>query len=116
MASETAVLSRWMPWAARVTDADWNAVYAEQLPRIYNFLRYRVANPADAEDLTSATFERAWRSRHRYRRDFEGFAAWLFAIARNLPLSPYPRARPPPPPHPPAPLPTPPPPPPHPPP
>src|SRR6266436_4708857 len=94
MASETAVLSRWMPWAARVTDADWNAVYAEQLPRIYNFLRYRVANPADAEDLTSATFERAWRSRHRYRGDFEGFAAWLFAIARNLAIDHYRRARP----------------------
>lgn len=83
-----------MPWSMRATDADWDAVYAEQLPRIFNFFRYRVRNPADAEDLTSATFERAWRSRDRFRGDLDGFAAWLFAIARNLAIDHYRSARP----------------------
>jgi len=36
-----------------------------------------------AEDLTSVTFERAWRARHRYRRDLAGFGTWLIAIARH---------------------------------
>jgi RNA polymerase sigma-70 factor (ECF subfamily) len=83
MASESLTWSRILPWSA-ATDADWEAVFAEQLPRIYNFFRYRVGDGPDAEDLTSATFERAWRARHRYRRDVAGFGTWLHAIARNL--------------------------------
>ena len=73
---------------AMVTDlqpaADWPAVYAQQLPRIYNFFRYRLGHEALAEDLTSRTFEKAWRDRHRYRKDLAGFATWLLRIARNV--------------------------------
>jgi len=65
-------------------DVDWNRVYAEQLPRVYNFFRFRVGNRADVEDLTSRTFEKAWQSRERYRRDVAQFSTWLFTIARNL--------------------------------
>ncbi len=65
-------------------DADWNAIYAEYLPRIYNFVRYRVEDNQVAEDLTSAAFERAWRSRASYRHDLAAFNTWLFTIARNL--------------------------------
>jgi len=63
---------------------DWDAVYAEQLPRVYNFFRYRLRDIAVAEDLTAATFEKAWRARESYRRDIAGFATWLLAIARNV--------------------------------
>jgi RNA polymerase sigma-70 factor (ECF subfamily) len=38
----------------------------------------------DVEDLTSRTFEKAWRARHRYRRDLAGFSTWLLVIARNV--------------------------------
>ncbi len=68
---------------APARDEDWDALYAEQLPRVYNYLRFRVGNDAVAEDLTSVTFERAWRARTRYRRDLAGFGTWLLAIARN---------------------------------
>jgi len=57
---------------------DWDAVYAEQLPRVYNFFRYRLRDDSAAEDLT------AWRARESYRRDIAGFATWLLAIARNV--------------------------------
>ena len=74
-----------LPWAADpARDADWDALYADQLPRVYNFFRYRVGDGAVAEDLTSVTFEKAWRSRDRYRRDLAGFGTWLIAIARNV--------------------------------
>src|SRR6516164_3928963 len=63
---------------------DWDAVYAEQLPRVYNFFRYRLRDDSVAEDLTAATFEKAWRARESYRRDIAGFATWLLAIARNV--------------------------------
>ena len=67
-----------------VQPVDWNAVYSEQLPRIYNFLRFRVGRRADAEELTSRTFEKAWIARDRYRRDVAGFSTWLIGIARNV--------------------------------
>lgn len=83
------VLGRWIPWAAPVREADWEALYAEQLPRVYNFFRYRVGHGAVAEDLTSLTFEKAWQARGRYRRDLAAFSTWLMAIARNVAVDHY---------------------------
>lgn len=65
-------------------ELDWNAVYADQLPRVYNYFRFRVARSHDVEELTARTFEKAWRARAKYRRDLAGFSTWLFAIARNV--------------------------------
>jgi RNA polymerase sigma-70 factor (ECF subfamily) len=65
-------------------EPDWNAVYADQLPRIYNYFRFRVGPAHDVEELTARTFEKAWRKRAQYRRDLSGFSTWLFAIARNV--------------------------------
>ena len=71
-------------WATSATDAvDWEAVYAEQLPRVYNFFRYRLGDAA-AEDLTATTFLKAWTARGRYRADRAGTSTWLMAIARNV--------------------------------
>jgi RNA polymerase sigma-70 factor (ECF subfamily) len=69
-------------WIA--AEPDWDQVYAEQLPRVLNYFRYRLDHTADVEDLTSRTFEKAWRARHRYRRDLGGFSTWLLTIARNI--------------------------------
>jgi len=65
-------------------EVDWSAVYAEQLPRVYNYFRYRLGDDGEAKDLTSQTFEKAWRHRKRYRRDVAAFSTWLLTIARNL--------------------------------
>jgi RNA polymerase sigma-70 factor (ECF subfamily) len=65
------------------TEVDWDAAYAEQLPRIYNYFRFRLGSEIDVEELTSATFEKAWRARHRYRHDLAAFSTWLFKIAQN---------------------------------
>lgn len=68
---------------------DWDALYEEQLPRVYNFFRYRLGDDSAAEDLTAATFEKAWRARARYRRSQGAFTTWLFAIARNVAIDYY---------------------------
>ena len=65
-------------------EPDWDEVYAEHLPRVLNYFRYRLGPTADVEDLTARTFEKAWRARHRYRRDLAGFSTWLLTIARNV--------------------------------
>jgi len=80
---EQALPGRLVRWIT-AAEPDWDAVYAEQLPRVYNFFRYRFGPSMDAEDLTARTFEKAWQARHRYRRDVAGFATWLLAIARNV--------------------------------
>ena len=70
--------------ARTAEDLDWDAVYADQAPRVYNYFRFRLGRTADAEDLTARTFEKAWRSRATYRRDLAGFSTWLFKIAQNV--------------------------------
>ena len=82
MAFEQALPRRLAHWVT--AEPDWEHVYAEQLPRVLNFFRYRFGDGADIEDLTARTFEKAWRARHRYRRDVAGFATWLLTIARNV--------------------------------
>ena len=66
------------------SELDWDAIYADQVGRIYAYFRYRLGNDADIEDLTSRTFEKAWLARGRYRRDLAGFSTWLFRIAQNV--------------------------------
>lgn len=76
---------RLFPWlGASATEADFEQLYQVELPRIYNFFRYRVGAGQLAEDLTSETFEKAWRNRDRYRRDLAAFSTWLFTIAQRV--------------------------------
>lgn len=82
MAFEQALPRRLARWVA--AEPDWDQVYAGQLPRVLNFFRYRLGDTAEAEDLTARTFEKAWRARHRYRRDLAGFSTWLLTIARHV--------------------------------
>lgn len=89
--SETLMPARILPLAP-AREADWDALYAEQMPRIYNFFRYRVGPGPEAEDLTAETFHRAWEARRRYRRDLSAFSTWLFTIAQRLAIDHY-RAR-----------------------
>ena len=68
---------------------DWDAIYEEELPRIYNYFLYRVNNRQVAEDLTSTTFERAWSSRKSYRADIAAISTWLFTIAHRVGVDYY---------------------------
>lgn len=63
---------------------DWQVVYQDMLPKIYTFFCYRVGNHLLAEDLTSQTFEKAWKGRNHYRKDIGAISNWLFGIARNV--------------------------------
>src|SRR5688572_26825878 len=68
----------------RTREVDWEAAYHKDVPRLYNFFRYRVGNNDVAEELTAETFEKAWRDRHRYRYDLAAFSTWLFIIAKQV--------------------------------
>jgi len=85
-------LLEWLVPVAVDDALDWDAVYREELPRVYNFHRYRVFDPATAEDLTSITFEKAWRARGRYRKERAAVSTWLLSIARNVAIDHFRRA------------------------
>lgn len=85
-------LGGWFGTAA--SEADFAALYEQELPRIYNYFRYRVGDGMIAEDLTSETFEKAWVHRQRYKRDLGAFSTWVFTIARRVAVDYYRRRRP----------------------
>jgi RNA polymerase sigma-70 factor (ECF subfamily) len=63
---------------------DWELVYQEEMPRVYNYFLYRAGERQTAEDLTALTFERAWSLRNRYRKGQGEVRAWLFGFAKNI--------------------------------
>jgi RNA polymerase sigma-70 factor (ECF subfamily) len=51
--------------------------------RVYRYLSTRLANPADAEDVTAEVFIRAMKALPSYKARGVPFIAWLFRIAHN---------------------------------
>ncbi len=80
-------------FSTSVSETDFAEIYRVELPRVYNYFRYRVGDGPAAEDLTSVTFEKAWRNRWRYRRDLAEFSTWLFTIARRVAQDHYRKSR-----------------------
>lgn len=69
------------------SEIDWAATYEELLPKVYHYFCLRIGDRLEAEDLTAATFERAWRDRERYQKDLGTFTNWLFGIARHVSIT-----------------------------
>jgi len=61
----------------------FEAVYLRHRTAVFRYLRSRSTSDDDAAELTSVTFERAFRAHGRFRADGGGVAAWLLRIARN---------------------------------
>jgi RNA polymerase sigma-70 factor (ECF subfamily) len=71
----------------RATQRDHDAfsqLYLLYFDRIYRYIRLKLGNAVDAEDITSAVFFNAWRTIHNFSPQRESsFAAWLFRLAHN---------------------------------
>jgi RNA polymerase sigma factor (sigma-70 family) len=63
-----------------------DAAYAKLLQRykrpVYHMILKMVRNIDDAEDLTIESFAKAFRSLHKFKKDYT-FSTWLFRIATN---------------------------------
>jgi RNA polymerase sigma-70 factor (ECF subfamily) len=68
---------------AQSDSAAFGALYRRYVDRIYAFAHRRTWTPEAAEDVTAATFERAYRSLDRFDISGSGFGPWLFRIASN---------------------------------
>ncbi len=77
-----------LSWArlhmAKADEATFEELYEHYLPRLFNYMIYRLGNRQLAEDLTATVFEKALTRIATYRRDRGAFSTWLFTIARNV--------------------------------
>lgn len=82
---------------ARAVQRDAEAfseLYSLYFARVYRYVRLRVGNQPDAEDLTSMVFLRAWNAIDHFAPKHEAsFAGWLFKLAHSLVVDRYRRAR-----------------------
>lgn len=70
--------------AARQSPEAFGPLYDRYVDAIYSYVRYRIADEGDAEDLTAQTFQRALASLPAYQNRGLPFGAWLYRIAHNL--------------------------------
>lgn len=64
-------------------EAAFTKLYRHYVPRIHAFAYHRSYSREMAEEVTAATFERAYRQIERFEWRGGGFGAWLFRIAAN---------------------------------
>ena len=67
--------------AARTSPDAFAVLYRQYVGPIHAFAYRRSGSREVAEEVTSATFERAWRAMPSFEWRGGGFKAWLFAIA-----------------------------------
>src|SRR5205823_115199 len=67
--------------AARTSPDAFAVLYRRYVARVHAFAYRRSGSREVAEEVTSATFERAWRAMPSFQWRGGGFSAWLFAIA-----------------------------------
>jgi RNA polymerase sigma-70 factor, ECF subfamily len=70
--------------AAARDPAAWSELFEAHYRAVFSFVRYRLNNAAEAEDIASQVFEIAYARAGRF--DYRGvpIEAWLMGIARNL--------------------------------
>jgi RNA polymerase sigma-70 factor, ECF subfamily len=68
-------------------------LYDIHLDAVYRYLYYKVRNGAEAEDLTSQVFLKAWEAMPRYQVREAPFVHWLIRLARNAVIDRYRTAR-----------------------
>jgi Sigma-70 region 2 len=69
--------------AAQAHRSTFALLYQRYLPRVYYYVRTRLASDEDAADLTQQIFLQVLDALPDYQPRGAPFAAWLFQIARN---------------------------------
>lgn len=71
------------PTPGPVSDNDFAVLYDRHFTKVYNYVSYRLGDPAAADDVVSRVFERALDRLDTYDPEAGPIEAWLFGIARN---------------------------------
>lgn len=62
----------------------FNSIYEDYYKRVYNYIRYRVADHFDTDDLVSTVFEKVMLNYGGYKKDRSPLEGWIIGIARNV--------------------------------
>ena len=73
-------------------EASFQEVYETHFDAVFRYVLHRVANVAEAEDLTSQTFYKALKAANRFRWKDGSISSWLYRIATNEVTSHFRRA------------------------
>lgn len=76
-----------------MTAHEQERLYAEYRDKVLGYIRNRVNNKEDAEDLCSDVFEKAFRASADYDEEKSAPGTWLFSITRNTVIDYYRRTR-----------------------
>jgi len=69
---------------AEATKKNLNALIAEYQPQLKSFIRQRVGNREDAEDILQDVFYQLIRTVNEAMNPIEHVSAWLYRVARNM--------------------------------
>ncbi len=75
--------------AARSAAETFASLYDQYLPKVFRYISYRITDRDQAEDLTSAVFEKALTKYASYDPKKAAFSTWIFSIARNTLIDHY---------------------------
>jgi len=67
----------------------FGSLYEQYLPRVFQYVNYRVGDVTIAEDLTSDIFNKALTRFATYNSGKATFSTWIFSIARNTIIDYY---------------------------
>ncbi len=67
----------------------FGGLYEQYLPKVFQYVNYRVGDRTAAEDLTSDIFNKALTNFTKYDSGKATFSTWIFSIARNTIIDYY---------------------------
>lgn len=73
---------------------DFESLYRETFPRIYNYLYYHLLDQQTAEDVASEVYIKAYRSFDSFDSSRASFYTWVYSIAHNELMNQYRRTKP----------------------
>ncbi|MBP0973454.1 MAG: sigma-70 family RNA polymerase sigma factor [Oscillospiraceae bacterium] len=62
---------------------NWETVYQEYAPKVTAYIRSRVGNPADVEDLCADVFLNVMRSKEQFSGEPKAVSSWIYMITRH---------------------------------
>lgn len=77
-----------------MTAAEKERLYKEYRDKVFGYIRSRVNNREDAEDLCEDVFLKAYRAADEYDRERASIGTWIYSITRNTVIDYYRRSRP----------------------
>ena len=77
-----------------MTSIDLEQIYTEYSGKVMGYIRARIRNSADAEDLHSEVFEKIQRRLDSYDPQKASISTWVFTITRNTLIDHYRRVKP----------------------